>query len=191
VATELKCLVIDASVARASGDAKAVYPTSVHCRDFLQNVRHLQFCVVMTRDIRSEWDKHQSRFARTWLMTMIAKKQLVPLQNLPKNQALWKNLEDFAGTNKERGEMVKDIHLLEAALATDKAIVSLDENTARKYFSQAAQKIDSLSALKVIIWVNPDRIEEEKPIGWLEKGAPYQEARTLGQYKVPNSHELI
>jgi hypothetical protein len=72
--------------------------------------------------------------------------------------------------------MVKDIHLLEAALATDRTIVSLDENTARKYFIQAAQEIE---ALKTVVWVNPD-VDEEQPIAWLLAGAPDEKERMLG-----------
>jgi hypothetical protein len=53
-------LVIDASVARSSGDQGATYPTSVNCRDFLLAVLNICHQLVMTQDIKAEWDKHQS-----------------------------------------------------------------------------------------------------------------------------------
>lgn len=169
-------LVIDASIARSCGDANATYPTSVHCRDFLLAVKDCQHKVVMTQDIRTEWDKHQSRFARQWLRQMIAKRQLAALRDWPIDRDLWQQIEIMAKDNTERAAMTKDILLLEAALATDQSITSLDENTARKFFSRAAQKIPKIQP---IVWVNPDR-PDEKPIEWLQAGAPAEAFRMLG-----------
>jgi hypothetical protein len=36
--------------------------------------------------------------------------------------------------------------------------------------------------LKIIVWVDPDKIEEEKPIEWLEKGAQVENDRVLGTW---------
>jgi hypothetical protein len=41
-AKQSKRLVIDASVARACGDSQATYPTSVHCRNFLESVLNIR-----------------------------------------------------------------------------------------------------------------------------------------------------
>ena len=73
--------------------------------------------------------------------------------------------------------MFKDLRLIEAALATDKTVISLDDKTARKFFGKAAVQVDEL---KDIVWVNPDKIEEEKPIEWLENGAEAERDRLLG-----------
>jgi hypothetical protein len=172
-----KRLVIDASIARSCGDENATYPTSVHCRDFLMTVRDCQHQIVMTQDIKVEWDKHQSRFARQWLRQMIAKKQLSALQDQPIDPDLWNPIEQMAKNDKERAAMTKDILLLEAALATDRTIASLDENTARQYFTNAAQTIKKLQS---IVWVNPDK-PTEKPIEWLREGAPANDWRMLGR----------
>jgi hypothetical protein len=171
-----KRLVIDASIARACGQPGAIHPTSAHCRNFLENVLSICHCVVMTPEIRAEWRKHNSRFAKTWMTQMVARRKLTAVQILP-DQDLREQLETWADTYKQREEIVKDIHLLEAALANDQIIVSLDENTARRYFTQAAQKI---KVLRPIIWVNPDKIEPEQPIAWLLAGAPTEENRMLG-----------
>jgi len=172
-----KCLVIDASVARAAGPPHTSHPTSSNCRNFLENVLKICHRIVMTPEIRTEWDQHQSRFARQWLATMVAKKKLVALKNLPTDSSLWECLEKIAETDQQRSEIIKDIHLLEAALASDKTIISLDEKTARKFFTLAAQ---TSSILQKIAWVNPDRVEEEQPIAWLERGAIPEEKRLLG-----------
>jgi hypothetical protein len=72
--------------------------------------------------------------------------------------------------------MTKDILLLEAALATDRRIVSLDEKIARRYFRMAAQEIEKLQEL---VWLNPSK-PEEKAIEWLQDGAPADRWRMLG-----------
>jgi hypothetical protein len=68
-------IVVDASVARSCGDSTAIHPLPIQCRDFLLVMQEHRHSVVMTKEIRAEWDKHQSRFALTWLRQMVAKKQ--------------------------------------------------------------------------------------------------------------------
>ncbi len=55
--------------------------------------------------------------------------------------------------------MLKDLRLIEAAIATDKIVISLDDNTARKFFIRAASQVDKL---KNIVWVNPDNNRTRK-----------------------------
>ena len=171
-----KRLVIDASVARSAGGEEATYPTSVHCREFLKAVLDICHKVVMTPDIREEWNKHQSEFARKWRSQMVARRKFEFL-DIPVNDDLWEKIDILAGSNKHRAEMFKDLRLIEAALATDKTVISLDDKTARKFFGKAAVQVDEL---KDIVWVNPDKIEEEKPIEWLENGAEAESDRILG-----------
>jgi len=87
--------------------------------------------------------------------------------------------DKLAETDKQREEMFKDVHLIEAALDTDKTIISLDDNTARKFFALGS---DEFEELKYIVWVNPDR-PEETAIEWLENGAPAENQRMLGFWK--------
>ncbi|NJM47033.1 MAG: hypothetical protein HC860_13460 [Alkalinema sp. RU_4_3] len=171
-----KSLVIDASIARSCGDQTATYPTSVRCRDFLIETQANQHRIVLTADINAEWNKHKSRFARQWLGSMIARKQFTKILDLPIDPELWDPIEELAKDDGERAAMTKDILLLEAALATDRAITSLDEKTARKFFTLAAKTIPKLRS---IVWVNPDK-PEEIPIEWLREGAPADEFRMLG-----------
>ncbi|MEQ8997925.1 MAG: hypothetical protein RID53_15650 [Coleofasciculus sp. B1-GNL1-01] len=174
-----KRLVIDASVARSSGGEDATYPTSVHCRDFLQAVLDICHKIVMTSDIKEEWDKHQSIFALRWRRRMVAKGKFVFLKEVSGDKELWDKIDLIAATDKQRAEMFKDVRLLEAAIATDKTVISLDDNTARTFFSQAASEIN---ALKDIVWVNPDKVEEETPIEWLKSGAKPESKRLLATW---------
>jgi hypothetical protein len=87
--------------------------------------------------------------------------------------------------DQKRDPRFKDICLIDAALATeDKIIISLDDKTARFFFTQAAKEIDDL---KDIIWVNPNNLEET-PLEWLENGAPWEITRSLG---FPSEESII
>ncbi len=167
-------LVIDASVARSCGSKEAIYPTSVNCRDFLLTALEVCHRVVMTPDLRQEWDKHQSRFAKEWLRQMIARKKLEALPKIETDKDLWSSIEKNAENDSQRFEMVKDLCLVEAAIATDQTIISLDE-TIRFLFSQVSDRIDILQA---ILWVNPDKPQEDC-LEWLINGATPDTKRCL------------
>ncbi len=71
--------------------------------------------------------------------------------------------------------MRKDYRLIEAAIVTDRIVISLDE-TVRILF---AAVVRSVGKLRNIVWVNPSRTEEEF-ILWLENGAKPEKRRLLG-----------
>ncbi len=175
-----KRLVIDASVARAAGGKDATDPRSVYCRDFLKAVLDLSHRVVMTRDIRVEWDKHQSRYACIWRRQMVAKNKLCPC-HIEVDNNLWRQVEAIAESDPEREVMLKDLRLVEAAIATDRTVISLDDKV-RKCFAKVAVDLDPL---KDIIWVNPAQTAE-KPLDWLQNGAQPEIERSLGFQKAHN-----
>ena len=172
-----KRLVIDASIARSAGQEDATYPRSVRCRDFLQAVLEISHRVVMTPDIKKEWDKHQSRFAKKWLRQMVAKKKLYAC-DITLDDELWTQIESHAKTDKDREAMEKDLLLIEAAIATDKIVISLDEKV-KELFIKAAADIERL---KQVAWVNPDveNTEEKGAIAWLKNGAEIESQYLLG-----------
>ncbi len=69
----------------------------------------------------------------------------------------------------------KDRRLIEAALATDERVASLDDRV-RQHLRDQAPKLPELHS---ICWVNPNK-PEEAPVAWLESGAPAEKSRTLG-----------
>ncbi|MFB2881440.1 hypothetical protein [Floridanema aerugineum] len=170
-----KRLVIDACVAGAAGEKDA--GTSKHCRDFLIAVLDNSHRVVMTPDIRKEWRKHQSNFSRKWYLNMQRKNQLERISRIEINAQLWTGVEACTEFDNQREEMVKDLRLIEAALVTDKIIVSLDKEV-RKLFHQAAEQVEEL---RKIVWVDPAK-SEEQAISWLESGAAAEPERMLGFY---------
>ena len=174
-----KRLVIDTDVAQASGSEEATHPRAKHCRDFLQEVLSLGHSVVMTPEISNEWKRHRSSFARRWRVSMDARKKVYRV-NAPADEELHDKIKQ-TGTNLEESEdMQKDLHLLDAALATDQNIVSLDE-TIRGYFARAAQHVGEI---RDIVWVNPERTKKEEPIVWLQNGAPPEDHRKLRTWQI-------
>ncbi|PZU93156.1 MAG: hypothetical protein DCE90_17045 [Pseudanabaena sp.] len=192
-----KLLVIDASVLKASGDENASYPTSKHCYQFLQNVLRICHRAVLTRDLEKEWNNHTSNFGQRWRGEMERRGKLIRIKSLKDSELRAKIymtdsfLDNYMAeilseklTEKNRLDVKKDIHLIEAALATDKIVISLDDNTARRFFALAAQGVEELSELKAIAWVNPDK-PDESPIEWLKNGANAEPERRLGYVKPP------
>jgi hypothetical protein len=159
-------LVIDASVARAAGGKGATFPLSKHCRDVLQTTLDVCHRVVMTDAIREEWNKHQSAFARGWRTAMIARKKII-FQDVPPHLALREEIEAAAASDRDRAALLKDIHLVEAANAADRSVMSLDD-TVRALLATAAGRI---RLLKTIAWVNPGP-DGERTCAWLRDGAP-------------------
>lgn len=167
-------LVIDASVARSSGGEHAAHPTSKHCRDFCISLLKLCHRVVQSPDIKVEWNKHQSKFFRAWRPQMVARKKVCYV-DAPVNDQLRRKIQSVATTRNQSDAMLKDTHLIEAAMHTDRMVVSVDE-TVRRLFAVAA---GSIAELTTIVWLNPS-MTDEKPIAWLNDGARPEKTRFLG-----------
>jgi hypothetical protein len=130
----------------------------------------------MTPEIEEEWDNHASNNAFKWLRQMNARKKIARLESCY-DQSLRDKIEIFAKNETAKELMLKDCILVEGAIKTDKIIFSLDEK-ARTEFDEIARA--KVKALKVIMWSNPTKVEEEC-ILWLEKGAKNEKKRKLGQ----------
>jgi hypothetical protein len=128
----------------------------------------------MPPDIAEEWKRHQSGFARRWLVSMFARRKVNRL-NPAINNALRAKIERIATSENDREAMLKDMHLVESAMVTDKIVVSLDE-AVRELFDTASRRVGEL---RIVAWVNPDNTEEQ-PILWLESGAMAEEKHRLG-----------
>ena len=166
-------LVIDASIARAAGDTSN-HPTAQNCREFLQAVLSICHRMVLTTPIQEEWNKHQSRFARTWRKSMMARRK-VEIVAVTAHQSLEKRINRVELDEFVAAIIEKDRHLIEAALATDKRVASLDDRVRQHLRDHAA----TLSEIQSICWVNPN-IPTEASIAWLESGAPVENSRKLG-----------
>lgn len=168
-----RLLVVDASIARAAGDI-SLHPISLRCREALECIRNHNHKMAMSESIRAEWDHHQSRFARLWRLSMMARKQIVPLNedDLPD---LGPRILKATSDESLQAIMIKDKHLLEAALIADKRVLSKDD----KVRDQIRAHIQSLSEVRKILWCNPCE-EKERVVDWLKQGAPNDRHREFG-----------
>jgi hypothetical protein len=168
-----KNIVIDTSIASSAGGPDAKKPQSTSCRDFLIAVKDICHKIVWTPEISSEWKKHRSNFAQTWLTQMAGKKKIIYCNNV-ENEELRNRVAETGLSEKKIEAMLKDILLIEAALVTDKIVTARDD-TVRELFRGISNKVGEL---KDIVWVNPCN-EDEQVIEWLEAGARSDKQITL------------
>ncbi|MCC6394460.1 MAG: hypothetical protein IT167_27945 [Bryobacterales bacterium] len=140
-----KRLVIDACVVRAAGDKEQ--GISSKCRRFLDETLRICDRMVMTPKLRQEWNKHQSLFATKWRASMIARKKMVPIQDSG-DVTLLIEVQDAAESGAGRREMTKDIHLMEAALATDHIVVTIERDSFAR-FERIKAKVPRLAGVQV------------------------------------------
>ena len=164
-------LVIDADIVNSASEAK--YPISSTCRKFLDTVLDVGHHVVMTNAIREEWHRHMSRYSRRWRRRMWARKRVVKI--IGERDETLRGRIDASVSQDQQAMVAKDVHLVEAALATDRLITSQDERV-RSALRTASNNVGEL---KRIVWVNPTR-GDEAPIDWLRDGAKIEEHRLLG-----------
>jgi hypothetical protein len=153
-------LVIDASVASAAG--QTLVPTSRRSREFLQAVLRISHRATMTPLLREEWKRHQSLFARAWLAAMTSRAKVEDIANVPN--------EDLRSQVPGTVSAQKDLHLIEAALATDKIVISLDDRARAEL---------SVPAAADVMWIHPVD-EGGRIIYWLNKGADVVDEWKLG-----------
>ncbi|MGO9270745.1 MAG: hypothetical protein ACLQOO_10925 [Terriglobia bacterium] len=159
---------IDASVAVISK------PLQSRRLAFLREVLTICYRFVATDEIDREWKNHATSLARQWQASMVARRKRVPFKAFP-DASLRAAISRIARTDGDREAMLKDTHLIEAALQARSPIVSTDD-TARDLFRGVAPRIPRL---KNVVWVNPVRAEE-KALEWLKEGAKADPARRLG-----------
>ena len=144
-------LVIDASVASAAG--LTMKPASRRCRELLQAVLRICHRLAMSPSLRQEWNRHQSLFAARWLANMRSRGKVEDIAALQNEQLR----AEAPGTASAQ----KDLHPIEAALATDKIVISLDERARAELAVEAAAEV---------MWVSPVD-EGGHVIYWLKNGA--------------------
>lgn len=169
-----KILVIDASIARSASGPSALDPIATHCGDCLTAVLEICHHVILTPEIREEWDRHQSNFTAQWRSSMIARKK-VHLKNVAPDATLRERLNTLPIRDKDKQAILKDARLVEAALAADQTILSRDDSV-RDLLAQVSFRITSL---KAIVWVNPINVEENC-LTWLQEGAQPEKHRQIG-----------
>lgn len=119
-------IVIDADIMRSAGTSEN--PHSGNARRALEAIWKAGHRIVQCRPIKEEYDRHQGRYASLWRTKMVSRKRWTYwnyAEDVALRHTLVAALPETAGTSQERA-VRKDAHLLEAAAATDKRIVSKD-----------------------------------------------------------------
>jgi len=169
-----KRLVIDTDITSAAGDERSKDIEAKTCHDLLEKVRETEHLFVITTDIWIEWKKHRSGFAQDWLQTMFARKLVVKLGDV-RNEALKDKILHFVQGQKAKDATEKDIHLLEAAIATDRLLISKNRKDMERFIAIA----DRVGEIQAIVWVNPMN-EKDSSLEWLENGCTSERWRQLG-----------
>jgi predicted nucleic acid-binding protein len=170
-----RSLVVDTSIFRSAG--RTDNPESSRSREILDGIMKICHKVVFTPYIYSEWRKHRSNFSSTWLASMTARKKITRLKDEEvRNDQLRLQIDKLSLSDKLGNAIDKDLPFVEAAIATDKTIISRDEKM--KEILCGISK--NISILKEIAWVNPITEERESISDWLSNGANLEKDRCLG-----------
>jgi len=156
-------VVIDANVARASGGVEATHLVARASRDALRALLDGGGTLFLGEDGWGEWRKHMSPFARKWLVRMHGRKRVERKSTLPHKATRRAAARALAPA--DRAAVIKDAHLVDAAFASDRRVVSLDETTRNLLCVLAAVTQD----LRSLYWVSP---VTPRCVPWLEAGAP-------------------
>ena len=170
----VKKIVIDASVARAAGNT-SLHPASKGCREALLSIDASKLVVIIGGNLKEEWNKHQSKFSKSWLISVIARGRFFPINPLPQCHQLRACISKTASDEKSETAMNKDVHLLELALCSDHIVLALDEVVRTHFKALSAHH----TPLKFVMWANPSQQIDNVPI-WLKKGAPNNKYLMLG-----------
>ncbi|TFZ65155.1 hypothetical protein E4631_16595 [Hymenobacter sp. UV11] len=162
---------VDTNVARSASESQ--HPVSDACRQVLQTIIDKQHRVVLTATQKEEWQKHKSAFTRGWLVQMASRKLWHSLVPEP-DSGLTDRIYQLDCTAKTRREMLKDVHLLENALATDHAVVSQETNVLALFTTHA----QPMEIPRPVAWVNPTE-DIARCITWLEAGASIESVRCV------------
>ena len=187
-AKKSKRIVVDTSVIKAAGDG--AHPAKI-CRDVLDTIYRVCHRVVLTDSVRAEWWAHPTRYLAGWRKQMDGKKKLLRCENPPESSACRKVLA--AVDAQDRHVVEKDIMLLEAALETDRIVISLDSRT-RKHIARAA---DGVTEVANVQWEDLKRADSgsgETVLDWLRGGAELtggnaREGRPLGRARARTEAE--
>lgn len=156
----LRRLVVDACVLRAATGSR--HSDSVSCVGALEEIEQVGHSVVETPAIYAEWRDHAIGFSVRWLAKMQSRGRIVSLDDEP-DVELRTRIEDSGQHPRRIEAALKDIHLLEAAKQTDRAIISV-ERRSRQIFMQIPKALDGIA------WVDPIQ-HTDATCRWLRAGA--------------------
>ena len=165
-------LIVDADIIHAASGS--INDLSTRCREVLAVIQQVGHAVIRTPAIEAEWNDHASRHALRWMVEMESRRRLLDVDKA--ETGLLGALGRLPVQVPERKIMLKDCHLLEAALASEQRIISNDE-AAYFHFYQAS---GTISQLRLVMWASPMR-DADACVDWLAAGAKPETKRKIGR----------
>ncbi|WP_289407622.1 hypothetical protein [Bacillus pumilus] len=136
--------------------------------------------IAMTKDLHEEWFNHASAYTIKVYFLLKAKRRIKEIHDHETVEDI--RIKTHSVKDKQRIlPILKDIHLLEAAILTDKIIFSLDDK-ARNNFNHL---YNCVSGITDVCWLNPS-IEQEEVTEWLIDTKKYDPTRFIVNY-----HSLV
>lgn len=164
-------LIIDTCVLCAAGEPKSRDTCSQRSRRILEAIlENKGHSLVISREICDEYRRCNNRFSKTWLYTMKMEHRWVPLKNT-KDMELRNEIKSGVETIHHNSKVddvcrviKKDLHLVEAAIRTDKLILS-EEKKFRDHIRRIASNpcclTNSRECLGCVIWLRPSDCSEQ------------------------------
>jgi hypothetical protein len=162
-----RSLVIDASVAAAAGSPGAEDTGSKACHATLEAALRICHRMVLADAIVREWRRHESTFALRFRTEMLMRDAKTHPVSSAQDQGLRESLLAAERDTQQHEALLKDAHLIEAALRADCIIISCD-GKARRRLARVASHVDELAD---IVWVDPVERQADWVVSWLEDGA--------------------
>lgn len=169
----VKLFVVDSDIiasATEKDDERAII-----CRGLLRKLLATLHEVLLTPSIKKEWEARYPGYAQAWAVQM-SRRGLLKEEPEDPASGLAAEIEALEVSADVAAIMLKDCHLLEAALIGGKAIFSQDDS-AYTHFYDASVYIERLQS---IMWANPERAEDACE-AWLQPGARREPGRCIGQ----------
>ena len=141
-------LVVDADILRAAGHSEG---HASNIRGVLQTILTARHRVLLSGEVRSEWDRHASRFARTCWTAMSSPGKIRPVAL---QLASHKEVLGRCSLAPERlPNLSKDLHLVVAALEHGDCIVISNDKRAAGGFSELACELPAYGG---VAWWDSD-----------------------------------
>ena len=164
-------LVVDADIAQSAGVSLA--DRSRLCRELLNAIRASLHIVVLSRQGEEEWLAHRSIYSATWFRAMEVSGQVVRVEGRLPPEVEVTVLEQFESARQPG--VAKDLHLIGAALETDRIVLSNDDR-ARRAMRDAAALVPDIATIH---WANPTNVEEDAA-AWVTAGATDEPSGSSG-----------
>lgn len=154
--------IVDTCVAASVGDPTS--PRYQTARDVVDFLKSGPVGICMTDELLIEWRKHASRYMTRWLASMVSRgrtRHEIDKRVNGYRRALLKIPE-----NQGRAAIVKDAHLVEAAILHGLGIISLDDRQ-RKLLRRFVASYELVGKVQ---WFNPVD-QHSECLRWLKDGA--------------------